>query len=229
MTLARQSRKIEFDGVRYQWLVRRKPTTSEIGDHRVMHVAVERHNSKGPTLLLSVPHARQGKVFRKYSIWPSDVRRWITYALESGWSADDGSHVFKLNVPVELVRPEINDRITGDNQAPSVGDVVAFEVSSHFYHAHFSFAKVIAVDEHGVHARSFEEALSSIDEFVSSAELTLEYAHVATSHSEWQEMAARKIGVEDVSDSELIAFHQWQKNPTTYNGFGYPPSSELYH
>jgi len=229
MTLARQSRKLEFDGVRYQWLVRRKPTASESSEHRVMHVAVERHNSRGPSLLLAVPHARQGKVFRKYSIWPSDVRRWITYAIENGWQADDSRHVFKLDVPRDLLRPEINDKITGDNQAPSVGDVVAFKVSSHFYHGHFSFAKVMAVDEHGVHARSFEEVLSSIDEFVSSAELSLEQAHVATSHSEWQEMAPQKIGVEVVSESELVAFHQWEKNPTTYDGFGYPPASELYH
>ena len=92
------SRLIVVDGMLYRWRVRRKPTYSQANAWVGIAVAIERANTKGAALLVQMPQAHPGNWMGAESepVLPSDMERFIRYALSSGWRSSEQGEAFHV-------------------------------------------------------------------------------------------------------------------------------------
>lgn len=90
------SRLIVVEGMPYRWRVRRKPTCSLADAWVGMAVAIERADTKGAALLVRMPQAHPGNWMSAESepVLPSDVERFIRYALSSGRRSSEQGEAF---------------------------------------------------------------------------------------------------------------------------------------
>lgn len=101
MTMAipkKGSRLIVVDGMAYRWRVRHKPTYSQANGWGGMAVAIERADAKGAALLVQMPQMHPGNWMGAESkpVLPSDVERFIRYALSSGWRSSEQGEAFRV-------------------------------------------------------------------------------------------------------------------------------------
>lgn len=100
MALPRKgTRAIEVDGVRYRWLVRRKPTYGQAIGESGLTVAIERA-SPGATLLVELDEHRPDAWLDPgaVSVTPRDVGAFVRVAIARGWDPASHGPTFVLRV-----------------------------------------------------------------------------------------------------------------------------------
>ncbi len=126
------SRKIVVGGVTYRWLIRRRGTRcqTDYGNGR-LHVAVERVETPGATLLLLTDrlHPQDIGGGLPTAVTPSDVAVWIAEAIRLGWkpAASGGPMVFQVEGRVlERRRPRASLFVPIESDWDSHPFLVAF-------------------------------------------------------------------------------------------------------
>jgi hypothetical protein len=96
------SRTIVIDGETYRWLIRRKPPRCQVEcDDGKLSVAVEHAEVKGSVLVIetNIPHPQGlGGLYNPIGVRPSDMKRWINEAVESGWQPEKPGKQFTLKI-----------------------------------------------------------------------------------------------------------------------------------
>lgn len=84
------SRPIEVDGVRYRWLVRRRPTAEQRSGRTPLLLAVAREDGGGASLVVRLCHLHPSNEVRRYgeAVTPRVVAAWIRAGLRHGWQPE---------------------------------------------------------------------------------------------------------------------------------------------
>lgn len=98
------SRKISVNEIKYIWLIRIKPTymQSDYGSG-FLHVAVEKEESLGSTLVIYTNHRHPKDIHVKEikPVTPSLVANWIEKAIDVGWLPNKKGHQFQVKIDSE--------------------------------------------------------------------------------------------------------------------------------
>lgn len=92
------SRQIVVDGVPYLWRVRGKPTYSQANAWGGLNVAVERAGAGGSILVVRTPRPHPGNWAGAEAapVSPSEVEKFILYALSAGWRPSESGGAFRV-------------------------------------------------------------------------------------------------------------------------------------
>jgi hypothetical protein len=96
----KHSRRICVDGINYRWVIRDRPTYLQAVGMSNLSVAVEQTDAPDCVLRIVLPAARKDNwlLVPGYVVKPSDLSRWITKALASGWLPGKKGPGFELRL-----------------------------------------------------------------------------------------------------------------------------------
>ena len=107
MTLStKRLRKLEFNGLQFGWLIRRKPTWSQ-GHKSPMTLAIQALDFDNPTVLhVTLNISRPDNFFKEHQaqITPSIIRSIIEQAIDEGWKCDIGGAAYEFNFKIVEAR-----------------------------------------------------------------------------------------------------------------------------
>ena len=104
MTLPKKGmRKLEYGGVNYGWLIRRKPTYSQAIQDSMMTLAIQSLDAESPQVLhvtLTMDRPDNWIDPHQTQIRPQEIRSIIDRAIENNWKAESGGRAFELEYSV---------------------------------------------------------------------------------------------------------------------------------
>jgi hypothetical protein len=72
------------------------------------------------------------------------------------------------------------------------------------------FAKVLVVDDEGVHVRTYEPGTS---ELIPRADRRVGVGHVPLNNQMWKRLGSKQLGKETVAKRELDGYREWERDP----------------
>jgi hypothetical protein len=94
------SKRILFDGEHYRWLIRNEPTPTQSKSEDGKLTIVVGHSEINGSLLViytDLPYPKDSVSYKITAVLPSDIRRWMKNAIQTGWQPRKLGKQFELN------------------------------------------------------------------------------------------------------------------------------------
>ncbi|SNR14735.1 hypothetical protein [Tenacibaculum jejuense] len=95
------TRKIDVDGLKFRWLIRKKATyTQSVYGIGKLHVAIELEENPGTNLFIRTDRKHPNDIETEMvnPITPYDISNWIKQAFELGWNPSKNGNTFRTKI-----------------------------------------------------------------------------------------------------------------------------------